>query len=128
MEREVIYMELKYFEEIKDDVISMIKSTMSYDETFKVGVARVIYENDYYMSDERTIEKDCHYIAIGAYAVESNNIDELECDVLDEIKRSVNTIESGKYNESFTNEDKTYIYDDIDKIKSMILMWLDYKE
>lgn len=111
-------MELEYLEEIKDDVISMIKSTMSYNETFKVGVARVIFENDYYMSDERPIEKDCHYISIGAYAVESNNIDELECDVIAEIKRSVNTIESGKYNDNLTDEDKNYIYDDINKIKN----------
>ena len=91
---------------------------MSYGEAFKVGVARVIYENDYYMSDERPVEKDCHYIAIGAYAVESNNIDELEGMVLDEIKRSINTIESGKYNDSFSEEDEVCIYDDINKIKN----------
>lgn len=110
-------MELEYLEEIKDDVISMIKSTMSYGETFKVGVARVIYENDYYMSDERPIEKDCHYIAIGAYAVETNNADELECNVLDEIKRSINNIETAKDNYNFADEDRKYIYDDINKIK-----------
>lgn len=120
MERKVIGLELAYIEDIKDDIKSMINTTMRYGEVFQTGVARVIFENDYYMSDERHIERDCHYIAIGVYAIESSNISELDEKVLKEIRRSIGIIESGEYDNEFTDEDKKHLKEDIKIIKEYL--------
>ena len=124
-------MELEYLEEIKDDVTSLINSSLKSCSEFKSCVARVAYENDLYMSDEMPIERDCHYIAIGAYAVESNNtknlpkmvsitglLDSNSKNLLDEIKRSIEVIKSGAYDNGLTEEDKKYIFEDIKLIES----------
>lgn len=113
-------MELEYIGDIKDDVYNMISNENKRNPILKSCIARVIYENDYYMSDERPIERDCHYIAIGAYAIETNNFDELIDDIIQEIKRSIDAIESGEYDNELTEEDKRYIFEDIEKIKNKL--------
>lgn len=128
-------MELEYFEDIKDDIINMITNDLKRKDPFKYCVSRVVFENDYYMSDEMPIERDCHYIAIGAYAVESNNTKNLpkmvsitglsdsnSKNLLDEIKRSIEVIKSGAYDNSLTEEDKKYIFEDIKSIESSDLL------
>lgn len=115
-------MELDYFEEIKDDVIEMISSDAKFGSTFKACVARVIHENDYYMSDERPVEMACHYIAIGAYAVTTDNIKNLNVKVVDKIKESYEIINSGKYDKYFTEEDKKHIKEDLIKIQNSNLL------
>lgn len=122
MERKVIKLELEYLEEIKEDVKAMINTMINNKEKFKTGVAWVIHENDLYMSDKKPIEQACHYVAIGAYAVDTNNITEIEEKVLKKIKESINVIESGKYDVNFTDEDKKYIYEDIERIKNSELL------
>lgn len=128
-------MELEYIEDIKDDIINMITNDLKRRDAFESCVSRVVFENDYYMSDEMPIERDCHYIAIGAYAVESNNTKNLPDEVsitglldsnsknlLDEIKRSIGVIKSGAYDNSLTEEDKKYIFEDIKLIESSELL------
>lgn len=128
-------MELEYLEEIKNDVASLINSSLRSCSEFKGCVARVAYENDYYMSDEMPIERDCHYIAIGAYAVESNNVKNLpdkisitgsldseSKNLSDEIARSIKVIKSGEYDGDLTDEDKKYIYEDIKLIEDSDLL------
>ncbi|MDU4860750.1 MAG: hypothetical protein E6356_17775 [Terrisporobacter othiniensis] len=128
-------MELEYIEDIKDDIINMITNDLKRRDAFESCVSRVVFENDYYMSDEMPIERDCHYIAIGAYAVESNNTKNLPDEVsitglldsnsknlLDEIKRSIGVIKSGAYDDSLTEEDKKYIFEDIKLIESSELL------
>lgn len=128
-------MELQYIEDIKDDIINMITNDLKRRDAFESCVSRVVFENDYYMSDEMPIERDCHYIAIGAYAVESNNTKNLPDEVsitglldsnsknlLDEIKRSIGVIKSGAYDNSLTEEDKKYIFEDIKLIESSELL------
>lgn len=128
-------MELEYLEEIKEDVISLINSSLRTCSEFEACVARVVYENDYYMSGKMPIERDCHYIAIGAYAVESNNTKNLPDEIsitgvrdsnsknlLDEIKRSIEVIKSGKYDNDFADKDKKYIYEDINLIENSDLL------
>lgn len=115
-------MELEYFEDIKDDVNEMINSDMKFGSAFKACVARVIHENDLYMSDEKPVEKACHYIAIGAYAIETDNIKNLDSKVLNEINRSFNIIKSGRYNKYFTDQDKEYIDKDINLIENSNLL------
>ena len=128
-------MELEYIEDIKDDIINMITNDLKRRDAFESCVSRVVFENDYYMSDEMPIERDCHYIAIGAYAVESNNTKNLPDEVsitglldsnsknlLDEIKRSIGVIKSGAYDDSLTEEDNIYIFEDIKLIESSELL------
>lgn len=114
-------MELEYFEEIKDDVIEMIESDLKYGSTFKACVARVIHENDLYMSNEKPVEMACHYIAIGSYAT-IDNIKNLDLKVLDKIKQSYEIINSGRYDKYFTEEDKKYIKKDLNTIKNSDLL------
>lgn len=122
MERKMIKLELEYLEEIKNDVKEMIDTMISNGENFNTGIAWVIHENDLYMSDEKPVEEACHYVSIGAYAVETNNIDNLEEKVLKRVKESINIIESGKYDSEFTEEDKKYIYEDIRTINNSKLL------
>jgi hypothetical protein len=110
-------MELTYVEDIKDDVQEMINSMIEHNYGFTVGVNRVIAENDYYMSSKRPIERDCHYVAIGVSTIETGNIGNLAISIKNEIKRSVENIEKGLYDNYFTKEDKKYIKRDIETIK-----------
>lgn len=110
-------MELEYLEDIKDDVNDMISNDMKFGSEIRACIARVIHENDLYMSDERPVEKACHYIAIATYAIETNNIKSLDSKVLNEIKISFEIIKSGKYSKFFTEEDKFYISKDIKTIE-----------
>lgn len=115
-------MELEYFEEIKDDVIEMIESDMKYGSTFKACVARVIHENDLYMSSEKPVEMACHYIAIAAYSATTDNTKNLDSKVLEKINQSYKIINSGRYDKYFTEEDKKFIKQDLDTIKSSDLL------
>lgn len=121
MGRKVIKVELTY-EEIKDDVEELINSMIDHNEGFVVGVNRVIAENDYYMSDKRPADRDCHYISIGISTIKTNNINNLEESIKAEIRRSIENIEDGKYNKYFSEEDRKYIYDDILSIKESNLL------
>lgn len=115
-------MELEYLEDIKEDIEEMINSDMQQGSTFKTCVARVIHENDLYMSNERPVEQACHYIAIAAYAATTNNIDNLDSKVVNKIKQSYEIISTGRYKKYFTEEDKKYIKEDINKIKNSNLL------
>lgn len=115
-------MELEYIEDIKNDVEEMINSDIQQGSIFKACVARVIHENDLYMSNEKPVEQACHYIAIGVYAVKTNNIDNLDPKVLDKIKKSYEIISSERYDKYFTEEDKKYIKEDINKIRNSNLL------
>ena len=115
-------MELEYLEDIKEDVNDMIYNDMKLGSDVKACIARVIHENDLYMSDEKPVEKACHYIAIAAYAIETNNIKNLDSKVLNEINSSFEIIKSGKYSNFFTEEDKVYISKDIKTIEESMLL------
>ncbi|MBN8046934.1 hypothetical protein J0A94_03770 [Paraclostridium bifermentans] len=115
-------MELEYLEEIKEDVEELIRATKKFGSEFKACVARVIHENDLYMSSEKPVEMACHYIAIAAYAVITDNIKNLDSKVLDKIKQSYEIINSGRYDKYFTEEDKKYIKEDINTINNSDLL------
>lgn len=115
-------MDISYLKDIKDDVFNMIENESKRNHIFQSCVARVIHENDYYISDEMPTERDCYYIAIGIYTIESDNKLNLADKVKKEIKRSIATIKSGKYDKCFTEEDKKYIYEDIKTIENSDLL------
>ena len=109
-------MELEYLEEIKDDFINTYDVHLK-DSGLNPLVNWFIHENDLYMTDEYPVENACHYLAIGAYLIYKNNIEELNNKILEKIKESYNLINSGIYDENFTEEDKVYIKQDIKKIE-----------
>ncbi|WP_290059826.1 hypothetical protein [Paraclostridium bifermentans] len=114
-------MELEY-NEIREDIFNMISNESKRNPIFKSCVARVIHENDLYMSSEKPVEMACHYIAIAAYAAITDNIKNLDSKVLDKIKQSYDTINSGRYDKYFTEEDKKFIKQDLDTIKNSDLL------
>lgn len=105
-------MELEYIE-IKDDIFNMVSNESKRNPIFKSCIARAIHENDYYMSIERPIECTCYYIAIGVYVATTDNIDNVDSNVLNRIKQSYDIINSRRYDKYFTEEDKNYIFKDI---------------
>jgi len=109
-------MELEYIE-IKDDIFNMVSNESKRNPIFKSCIARAIHENDYYMSIERPIECACYYIAIGVYVATTDNIDNVDSNVLNRIKQSYDIINSGRYDKYLTDEDKDYIKEDIEMIK-----------
>lgn len=113
--------ELEY-NEIREDICNMISNESKRNPIFKSCVARAIYENDYYISNEQAIECACYYIAIGAYTVITDNINNLDSKVLDRIKQSYDIISHGRYNKYFTEEDKKYIKEDLNKIENSNLL------
>lgn len=114
-------MELEYFEDIKDDFIDAYKNHIERDG-LNPFINWFIHENDLYMTDEYPVENACHYLAIGAYLVYGNKIDNLDEKILDKIKKSYELLISGVYDKYFTIEDKKYIYEDINTIMNSNLI------
>lgn len=114
-------MELEYFEDIKDDFIDAYKNHIERDG-LNPFINWFIHENDLYMTDEYPVENACHYLAIGAYLVYRNKIDNLDEKILDKIKKSYELLISGVYDKYFTIEDKKYIYEDINTIMNSNLI------
>lgn len=122
--------ELEYLEDIKGYIEESIEQMKKGGYGFETGIHWAVHENDC-MDDDYKEVRDCHYIGMGAYSVETNNIENIpeivsvigkDKMLLHEIKRSVDVIKSGKYDNYFTEEDKKYIYEDIKTIENSDLL------
>ena len=114
--REDRKVELEYLEDIKDDFIDTYNNHIDRDG-LNPCVNWFIHENDLYMTDEYLVENACHYLAIGAYLIYKDEIKELDKEILNRIKESYYLIKSGMYDKYFTEEDRKYIMEDVERIK-----------